>query len=47
MRVGLRLDQGLVGYLIENCRQGLKCVTHSAGRVANTVCPRCRLLIGK
>lgn len=47
VRVGQRLHRGLVGYLIEKCRQEPKCVTHSAGRVASTVCPGCRLVTGK
>lgn len=47
VRVGQRLCRGLVGYLIEKCRQEPKCVTHSAGRIASTICPRCRLLTGQ
>lgn len=47
VRVGQRLHRGLVGYLIEKCRQEPKCATHSAGRVASTVCPRCRLVTRK
>lgn len=47
VRVGQRLHRGLVGHLIEKCRQEPKCVTHSTGRLASTVCPRCRLVTGK
>lgn len=47
VRVVQKLHRGLVGYLIEKCRQEPKRVTHSAGRVASTVCPRYRLVTGK
>lgn len=47
VRVGQGLHWGLVGYLMEKCRQEPKCVSHSAGRVASIVCPRCWLVTGK
>lgn len=40
MKVGLRLDRGLVGYITEKCRQG-----KIHGRVANAVFfPQCRVV---